>query len=169
VVVASEALAAVRNPPFRLSTRFEWAAVATAVLVATGAIALLLGTAPSQFETLTPGRAVAATGAYLASHPGATVLADNDTASALLWAEPVSLGRVAFDARLEQYKKDDLRRWFRFINVSGPDWLGIASKYDVLLVSRQSHRALATRLVHLNGWRTIYSDAAGVVLVRSGS
>jgi hypothetical protein len=168
-VLAAEALARTRPVPPRLP-RFVRAAGAGVILVAATSTGVVVATtSPSQFESLTPRVAVAAAAEYAAADPRAQILGDDWAASALLWRFPDTIGRVAYDARLEQYSEDELARWFSFVTVSGPDWLEATRGYDVIVASRTAHPALAARLTRLSGWRILHSDADGIALVRAES
>jgi hypothetical protein len=95
------------------------------------------------------------------------VLADDTSSSAMLWKYPDLYGRVGFDARLEQFGRGELKRWFRYMTVSGTDWLEATEGYDVLVVSRRDHPELARALTGLAGWHAIEDDSQGVTLVRN--
>jgi hypothetical protein len=168
VLLAGETLAAVRPAPPELSARMRAVgAVAVAVFAVIGVSVLVL-TKTATFEQSAPHSAMSAAAAYMAAHPGATILADNESASALLWLHPNTEGRVAFDARLEQYRADDLRNWFTYISGQRPGWPGLADTYDVLVASRRGNPGLVARLETESGWRTIADDDQGIALVRRG-
>ena len=131
------------------------------------ALVTVATTSDAAFQRLQPDTAMAAAARYAAGHPGTTILADDTSSSALLWRYPSLDGRVAFDARLEQYPQDDLARWFRWLTVSGPDWRSVMAPYKVVVVSRQAHPDLARALQGLKGWRVLEQDASGVALVRT--
>jgi hypothetical protein len=166
-ILAAEALARTRPVPPRLP-RFVLAGGAGVIVIAAATMAVVVGTtSPSRFESLTPRLAIAAAAEYAAGDPGARILADDTSASALLWRFQATAGRVAYDARLNQYSEDELARWFSFVNVSGPDWLEAARGYDVLVASRTAHPRLAAQLTRVAGWRVLHSDADGIALVRA--
>jgi hypothetical protein len=110
---------------------------------------------------------MAAAATYVQAHPSATILADDQTSSALLWLHPQTVGRVAFDARLEQYPHGRLRRWFTYLSAGAPGWPALAHRYDVIVVARKAHPTLVTNLRKLTGWRTIFEDADGIALVQA--
>jgi hypothetical protein len=166
--VNSEALAAAGRAPHELATRVKrglFGLVATCAIAATGVV---LFTSNATFEQLQPTGAMAAAAVYANDHPAVRVLADDTTSSALLWKYPALQGRVAFDARLEQFSQADLRRWFQFITVSGRNWMDAAHGYDVAIVSRRDHPQLARALERERGWESLYSDSQGLVVIRSG-
>ncbi|MDX6549094.1 MAG: hypothetical protein QOG33_2644, partial [Gaiellales bacterium] len=166
--VNSEALAAAGHAPHELATRVKRGLFGLVATCAVAALAVVLATSNATFEQLQPTRAMAAAAAYANDHPSVRVLADDTTSSALLWKYPSLQGRVAFDARLEQFTQSDLRQWFEFITVSGPSWMEVARGYDVAVVSRRDHPELARALERARGWASLYSDADGLVVVRSG-
>jgi hypothetical protein len=163
----SEALAAAGRAPHELPTRVKRSLFGLVVTCAIAATGVVLVTSNATYEQLQPTGAMAAAAAYANDHPTVRVLADDTTSSALLWKYPSLQGRVAFDARLEQFDQGDLRRWFQFITVSGPSWMDAARGYDVAVVSRQDHPQLARALERERGWASLYSDADGLVAVRS--
>ena len=130
-------------------------------------VAILVRTPDSQFESLVPRGATDAAAGYAKDNPDALILADDETSSALLWRYPELAGRVGFDARLEQYSRKDLARWFQFMTVSGPDWRRAAAPYDVLVVSSSRRPQLARRLKDSPAWRVIFDGDQGLVLVRN--
>jgi hypothetical protein len=95
------------------------------------------------------------------------VLADKFGAVGLLWLHPALLGRVAFDARDEQYSQDQLAAIFGFINAKGAHWQQILHGYDIVVISRQDSR-LAGAMARLPGWKVVYADNSGRVLERTG-
>jgi hypothetical protein len=137
-------------------------AVAAAALVLASVIAL----AAHPFEgvnTVTPLGAMTAANRFALEHPGALILADDASADALLWHHPSLAGRVAFDARLEIFREEDVRRWGDFIR-GRPD-AAFLDRYDVLLAA-DANSDLRQRLKTLRGWRVLYEDGAGIAVVR---
>ena len=167
VLLAGETLAAARPSPPELSIRIQQLGALAIVAFAVVAVGLLGRTSNSTFERLDPLDAMAAAASYTAMHPGSTILADEQSSSALLWRYPRTEGHVAFDARLEQYDRSRLRSWFTYITGSKPGWPGLAARYDVLVASRKENPGLAMRLETLKGWRIIASDKEGIALVRA--
>jgi hypothetical protein len=165
-LLAGETLAAVRPSPPELSARIQRVGALATVAFAVIAVGILGRTSDRTFERLDPLSAMAAAASYTAGHPGSTILADEQSSSALLWLYPKTAGRVAFDARLEQYEHSRLRSWFTYITGSGPGWPALAARYNVLVASRTENPGLAARLGKLRGWRIIATDAEGIALVR---
>jgi hypothetical protein len=165
-VLAAEALAAVRPAPAEFPLRMQRLG-ALAVLLFALATAVVLGrTTDAKFERLAPLRAASAAAVYATGHPSATILADDETSSALLWLYPQTLGRVAFDARLEQYPQPLLRKWLTYLNGVPPGWPALIGGYDVLVASRRAHPELVANLERLTGWRQLLTDSDGIALVR---
>ena len=166
-VLAAETLAVVRPSPPELASRVRRIgsiAIAAFAVVAMGVVAR---TGDDTFERLVPRGAMSAAATYVRAHPHATILADAQTSSGLLWIHPETLGRVGFDARLEQYPQDRLRSWFTYLGASAPGWPGLTRRYDVVVVSKRGHATLIAGLRSLAGWKTIYADGDGVTLARS--
>jgi hypothetical protein len=168
VVLAGETLAVVRPAPPELSARLRRLGVLAVCVFAVITIAVVSRTSAATFETLAPHHAMSAAASYTATHPGSTILADDQSSSALLWLYPKTEGHVAFDARLEQYPKDDLQSWFTYITGREPGWPALTESYDVLVASRKGNPGLATRLENLGEWRVIAADDRGIALVRRG-
>ena len=166
-VLAAETLAAVRPSPPELGSRIRRVgaiAIAAFAIVVTSVVAR---TGDGTFERLVPRGAMSAAATYVRAHPHATILADAQTSSALLWIHPETLGRVGFDARLEQYPQAQLRSWFTYLSTSAPGWPALTRRYDVVVVSKQGHATLIAGLRTLVGWKTIYADGEGIALARS--
>jgi hypothetical protein len=160
-MLAGRAVSRTAAAPFR---RMLAAALATCAVV--GAIGLAFEPT-SRFETSVPSQAIAVTARVAAQQPGQPVLADQLSAVGMLWLHPDTLGRVAFDVRVEQYNQAQLAAIFDFMNASGPHWQRLLRGYDLVVVSRQHHARLAAAMTRQPGWRVIYTDASGVVLERS--
>jgi hypothetical protein len=166
-VLAAEALAAVRPTPPELAPRIRRVGAIAISVFSVAAIGVLGRTSDSTFERLVPRGAMSAAATYARAHPHATILADAQTSSALLWLHPETLGRVGFDARLEQYPHDRLRSWFTYLSTSAPGWPDLTRRYDVVVVSRKGHSTLVAGLRRLAGWKTIFDDDDGIALARS--
>lgn len=166
-VLAAEALVRSRPAPHPLPRIVRAAGAGLIVVAAVTTGAIVGASSTGRFESLTPRLAIAAAAQQAATDPGALILADEVSASALLWRFPETAGRVAYDARFDQYSEEALERWFSYLNVLGPEWLEPARDYDVLVASRSAHPALAARLARLPGWRVLHSDADGIAVVRA--
>jgi hypothetical protein len=165
-LLAGETLAAVRPAPPELSPRLQRVGAVAVLALAVVAVGVLGRTSNATFHRLDPLDAMAAAASYTAAHPGSTILADEQSSSALLWLYPKTLGRVAFDARLEQYQHSRLKSWFTYITGSEPGWPALAASYEILVASRKENPGLAARLETLRGWRTIAADKEGIAVVR---
>lgn len=136
--------------------------LATAALAGVATLALTPG---RYFEKGIPRRAIAAAGAIAAANPGARILADQQTSTALLWLYPSATGRVAVDVRYEDYSAAELRKYISFFSVTGPRWQAMAQGYNVVAATRQLPGFVAA-LRGLPGWRVVYQDRSAVVAVR---
>jgi hypothetical protein len=135
------------------------------VLVAATALFSLVRATTTDYEHLTPMKAVASAAGYADQHPTARILADDVSGPALLWLHPELQGRVAFDARLEIFSQRSLAGYTSFVSATGDGWDRIVPNYDVIVVSRTLNPILAQKVVRIAGWRTIESDHEGLVLV----
>jgi len=95
------------------------------------------------------------------------ILGDNYSGTALLWLHPSLLGRVGFDARMEQYSTSELAAYFDFLFRSGPHWQRVTRGYGIIVASRL-RPSFAAALARLPGWHVAYQDGAGIVVVRNG-
>jgi hypothetical protein len=148
----------------RAFSRATAAVLAVAALIGIGLIAAEPG---SKFESLVPVRAIGAATALAARHPGARILADEWSSPAMLWLHPTTFGRVAYDARLEQYSVAQLRAYATFLSARRPGWQRLMRGYDLVVVNRKQHQWLGTALTRLPGWRVVYSGSDGLVLERA--
>jgi hypothetical protein len=164
-ILAGETLAAVRPAPPELSPRIRRVGMLVTVAFAVVAVGVIGRTRNATFERLDPLHALAAAASYTSAHPGSTILADEQSSSALHMVDIDELLR-AFDARLEQYQHSRLKNWFTYITGSEPGWPALAASYDVLVASRKENPGLAARLKTLKGWRTIAADKEGIAVVR---
>ena len=166
-VLAAETLAAVRPSPPKLAQRMQRVGAVVIAGFALAAVVVLARTGDAIFERLVPRGAMSAAATFAGEHPRAKILADAQTSSALLWLHPETVGRVGFDARLEQYPPERLRRWFTYLGAAAPGYPALVRRYDVIVVARKGHSSLVAGLERLRGWRTIFADDDGLALARS--
>ena len=144
-------------------------AVAAAVVSAgatAGVCAVLALTSTATYQSFVARSAVAAADRYAAAHPGARVLADDSTGSALLWLHPALAGRIGFDARTEIYPPSRFLRFDRFLLLSGRSWTAATRGYQVLAITCWLHPGLCPAIRRLPGWRVISDRSGGLVAVR---
>jgi hypothetical protein len=150
-----------------LSRAFSRATAAVLAVAALIGIGLIAAEPASKFESLVPVRAIGAAAALAARHPGARILADEWSSPPMLWLHPATFGRVAYDARLEQYSVAQLRAYATFLSARRPGWQRLLRGYDLVVVNRKQHQWLATALVRLPGWQVAYNGRDGLVLKRA--
>ena len=138
-------------------------ALAALAVLSLGALAV---TPARQFESLIPRRAIDVAAAMAEKNPAIHVLGDDWSGSPMLWLHPAMFGRVAFDARFEQYSRSDISAYADFVWVQGPRWQRVMHGYDLVVVSRRERPRLAAALRRLPGWRVVYNDRDGLVLER---
>lgn len=143
---------------------FRTGIVASALVVAAVVVALTVSRSDGAYEAHAPVRALAATAAYLADHPCAAVLADNTSASALLWLDPAAAGRVGFDGELEAYPQHALSEWVDYQSATGAGWVSTTRHYELLIGSRYDHPALTRRLAHMPGASILEADSRGIAV-----
>jgi hypothetical protein len=153
-----------RGPAFGAAFRRAMAG-SLAVLALTG-LGVLAVTPDSQFDSEIPQRAINLAAALAAKNPAARVLGDDWAGTPMLWLHPAMFGRVAFDIRVEQYSSQQISAYFDFLFVRGPRWQRVMSGYQIVAVSRREHARLANALGRLPGWRVVYQDHDGLVLLR---
>jgi len=153
------------RPP-ALSRAFSRATAALLAAAALAAVALIAAEPDARFQSLVPVRAIDAAAALAASHPGARILGDEWSSPPLLWLQPSMFGRVAYDARLEQYSVAQLGDYATFLSARAPGWQRLMRGYDIVVVSTREHGRLATALTHVPGWHVAYDGHGGLVLER---
>jgi hypothetical protein len=164
-LLAADMLAG-RAAPRTEAWSFRWMLAAAMTAVAVVMAISLVREPASQYEASIPRNAIDVAARLEATYPQ-PVLADKFGAVGLLWLHPALFGRVAFDARDEQYSQPQLAAIFRFINAERPDWQQVLRGYDIVVVSRQDPR-LAAAIARLPGWKVVYADDSGRVLERTG-
>lgn len=139
-------------------------AVAVAVAACLG---VMVTTSTSHFEAQLPGPALAAADSYAVAHPGVKVLGDDLTSPQLLWKYPGLAGRVGFDSRFEIFPDAKILPWMHFVALDTPSWAAITRGYQEIVITAQKTPALTAHLRHLPGWRVLFSDKDGLVVVRT--
>lgn len=152
--------------PSRPANRISLAGISAAAagLAALG-VAAPLTLSSSSIQLQTPLLAIAGVASYAAAHPCARVLADNTSASALLWLDPALAGRVGFDGELEVYQPESLIQWVRFQTADGARWLSAARGYQVLLGAKAFAPRLVAHLERLPRSSFLVRDARGIAVL----
>src|SRR5205823_9037240 len=110
-----------------------------------------------------PRPPIAAAASVAASRPAARILGDQWASPPLLWHDPATFGRMAFDPRLEQYSPAQLSSYAAFLTARGRDWQRALRGYSIVVVSRRHGGRQAGALARLPGWRVVYSGRDGLV------
>lgn len=125
---------------------------------------VFIAASPASYGKTVPLGAMDAAAFYMGQHPGAKLLPDDQSASAMLWLHPEVSGRVAMDGRLEIYPQAEVRAWADYVRADSGA-LQFTRGYQVFLVASSN-----ARLVHLirrsPSLRVLYSGADGIVAVR---
>jgi hypothetical protein len=125
-----------------------------------------LGVTPdSQFFRQTPRRAINVAAELAVQHPALRVLGDDYSGTALLWLRPAVTGRVGFDVRFELYGPE-LQTFSDFLFVRGSAWDRVVRGYG-LVVASSLHPELVRKLTTLSGWRVVFEDRSGIVIIRT--
>jgi hypothetical protein len=133
-------------------------------LLAVPALVVLLVQTTAGFEGIAPRASIAAVARYAAAHPRATILADDRTATPLLWLHPELAGRLALDDRLEVFRPSVVDEWADFVDGKPAVVRRLASRYAVLVAS-WSNGTLRRRLLGLHA-RVVHDGRDGVVVAR---
>jgi hypothetical protein len=149
-----------------LSAAFRRAVAGVLAAAALAASVALAVTPDRQFESLIPRRAIDAAAAIAARNPAMRVLADDWSCSPMLWLHPAMFGRVAFDARFEQYSGQQISAYLEFLFVQGRGWQHVMNRYAIVVASRRWNPRLASALGRLPGWQVVYRDRGGLVMER---
>jgi hypothetical protein len=162
---AAATLAGIRPAPPRLDARFLRLVLTAAVAVALIAASSVARRHLDSRETALARGALAAAAGWQAQHPGARILADQNTSDRLLWWYPATAGHVGFDLRLDFYEPQSVREWFAFI--FGPDVTPVGgTAYDVYLAS-SANRSLYLKLRDASCLTTLYADRYAILAERS--
>lgn len=167
-LLAADTLARSSGRVPELSRGFRRAVTGILIAAALGGVGILAVTSDQQFESLIPRRAIDAVAVLAARHPAWHVLGDDWSSSPILWLHPALLGRVGYDARLEQYSAAQIGAYTNFLYLQRPGWLRAADGYDLIVVGYRQHRQLIGALIHQPGWRVVYSGHDGLVFERPG-
>ena len=95
------------------------------------------------------------------------MLGDDLTSPQLLWKYPGLAGRVGFDSRFEIFPDAKILPWMHFVALDTPSWAAITRGYQEIVITAQKTPALTAHLRHLPGWRVLFSDKDGLVVVRT--
>lgn len=137
--------------------------MAASLLLVVALGALELSELPGAVAGQRPSRSFA----YLASAKG-HVLASDELADELIWAEPQWQGRVGFDGHFENYSAGQLGRIARWELVVGPGWKQLENGYRYLLVSRVAvKKTLDQALLAQPGLRLVAEDQSAYLFERS--
>jgi hypothetical protein len=165
---AAITLTGLRPRPPALDTRFLRLGAAGLACVTLIAAVQAVRMKPNATESALARGPLAAVGDWVAAHPDARVLADEKLSDRLLWSQPVTVGHVALDGRLDFYDDASLRQWFSYI--FGPRLVTSigSTSYDVFVAYKRSDR-LFTKLTTSSCLRVVYADSSAVVAVRRAS
>ena len=147
---------------------------ASALIGISGALAAAfaattLAARPGQaYESIAATHAMAAARKYVATHPCASILADNLSSSALLWHYPSLDGRLAFDARLEEYSQPALRDWLAFVDAKPGRWRALADRFSVVVADPSYASALIPALARFPASRVLARDTSGIAVLTGG-
>jgi hypothetical protein len=161
---ADMAARASAGPSQPLSRAFSRAVTGLLAALAVASMLVLATTPDSQFFRQAPRRAINVAASLAVGHPRLRVLGDDYSGTAMLWLRPAVTGRVAFDVRFELYGAE-LQAFSDFLFVRGPRWDRVTRGYGVVVASRL-HPQLVRELKALPGWRVVFEDGGGIVLIR---
>jgi hypothetical protein len=123
---------------------------------------------PSRYEQSLANGALAAAARWTSAHPRDAILADPSISDRLLWSDPVTIGRVAFDGRLDMYSPQSVREWFDY--VFGPHVpRTIGGRYYDVYVASVGNRSLYSKLGSETCLKTLFVDSRAIVAVRDRS
>lgn len=140
-------------------------AAATGAALALASATVVATTPDSVFESRIPWQALNVAASVARAHPRWNVLSDDWSSGAFVWLQPSMLGRVGLDMRLEQYSAEDLSDWFSFLAAARPRSQGEMARYNVIVFSRSRYPGLTSAVRSVPGWRVVYENRDGIVLV----
>jgi hypothetical protein len=118
---------------FRRLERFRRVAVPVAIAAIAGTFGFAASRPTSWYEQAWPTERARAVIHSLACRSSVRIFADDRYADWLLWAEPETRGRVAYDIRFELFDRSKFLRLSAYRNRIGDDWRRAARGYDVVL------------------------------------
>jgi hypothetical protein len=163
VILVPRALDAVWQPA--VAPRRAAVNVILAAAIAAGALAAIAAAAAkpsSDYEKEFPSAAARAASAAAAHKLGARIFASPKYADWLLWRDPTLAGRIAFDARFELLRADELRALGAFYSRSKRDWRAAATCCAVLVLGTDESVTDVLR----RELQVTYRNGATTVLVR---
>lgn len=163
--LAAVTLGRLRPAPPQLDRRFLRLGAAGLALVALVSAVSAAGASTNSRETRLARGTLSEAAHWTSAHPNARILTDLTTSDRLLWWYPQTVGRVAFDARLDFYEPASIRQWFSYIFGPGVPTFLAGQRYDVYVASK-SNRPLYTKLHADRCLTTIFADRYGIVAVR---
>ncbi len=164
---AADTLARARPAAGSLSRGFRSAVATVLAAAALTSLVALASTPVSTFEAGFPIRALDAAASIAAGNPSLRMIGDDWSDTPMLWLHPAMTGRVGFDIREEQYTSAQLSDYFDFLLRIGPHWQRVTAGYGIIVISRRQYPWLAAAVHSLPGWRLVFSDRGGSVLVRA--
>jgi hypothetical protein len=113
----------------------------------------------------------------LSCRPSTRIFADDRYADWLLWKEPETRGRVAYDVRFELFRRPQFLRLYEYRNRIGKDWTSAAQGYDVVLFDPRQQLDIEQGMLaqpqirrwYRDGGLSILGDGAPVALADSSS
>lgn len=160
-------VAARRRSAWPLDRRLNVLVTVLATAVCALVMTQVMTTANATYESLVPKRVIAAAVTYASTHPCARILGDNLSSSALLWQAPSLADRIAFDARLEQYRPSALSRFAGFQGASSRGWLATTKGFRVLVGDASYAPALVGRLERMRNASVLVRQAGGVAVINN--
>jgi hypothetical protein len=152
------------GPNQPLSKAFSRAVAGLLAALAAASMLVLAVTPDSQFFRQAPRRPINVAADLAVMHPRLRVLGDDYSGTAMLWLRPAVTGRVAFDVRFELYGAE-LQAFSDFLFVRGHGWDRVTRGYGIVVAS-SLHPELVRKLRTLPGWRVVFEDSQGIVLIR---
>jgi hypothetical protein len=92
------------------------------------------------------------------------LFADDRYADWLLWTEPETRGRVAYDVRFELFRPPDFLRLYEYRNRIGRNWTSAARGYDVVLFDPRQQSDIEQGMLARPQVRQWYRDGALSIL-----
>jgi hypothetical protein len=125
-----------------------------------------LAAGESRFTDTYPDGALAAVRTVTAADPAIRIYSDEKYSDWLLWRDPSLRGRVAYDARFEVLRDEQLRRVSELGGVIGLDWKRNAIGYRVLVLNTSGKARAAKAFLREPGIRTLFRGDHALVLLR---
>jgi hypothetical protein len=135
-------------------------------VVTIGAIAAVSSHPNTWYTSEYPSAAARVVERTMSSSPHLRVLATDEDADWLLFEDPATMGRMAYDVRYELLDAKEFSMLADLRDQSGPTWAEAETGYGLLVLDPFSEKQLVASVVRQPGSRVLYRDKYVIVIRR---